>query len=121
MNLNRYIEIDFPEILEEKAALLAKNNVEHDIEFVPLDLSSSNACSALEDLLNRSLNESQLTIVLAECIFPYLEKDSGAFIMQFFAKQPNCHLVAFEFCNLNDSFGVEMLKSLSNVKLLAFF
>ncbi|KAG8991002.1 carboxy methyl transferase for protein phosphatase 2A [Tulasnella sp. JGI-2019a] len=124
--ISKYIEIDFPEVTGRKAmsilkspALRAAVGNDARIEKGGTDLSASvyNLLSAdlrrdlvqLYAALLSLLSPDQPTIVVAECIFPYVDPSTSTQVLQWFTGTfPEVGAIVYEMFNLEDSFGQVM-------------
>ncbi|BEI93741.1 uncharacterized protein CcaverHIS019_0602000 [Cutaneotrichosporon cavernicola] len=141
----RYVEVDFPHLTAMKAQRIARNRtltaalasssdppssmvppskaytVSHggaaltaaNYALVPLDLRTS----SLDELLPL-LDTSLPTLLLAECVFCYMEEsDSRAVIKWFGSTFPRSAAVIYEMVGLNDAFGRVMHRNLAQRNL----
>ena len=101
----KYFEIDFAEVLNEKENLLIRNGIVDIPIFVRINLDY--------DSFEVDVDRDYPTLVLAECILPYLRVESGDSLLRLFSTWSNCQLVAFDMINPYDSFGKQMVENLS--------
>ena len=96
-----YYEVDFPCLMEEKKRTLLRKNITEMPKMIGMDLN--------EPYLNFDFNESIPTLVLVECVFPYLHATSGNELIRYFSNFQTCQLISFDMINPFDSFGSKMV------------
>jgi len=130
--ISKYVEVDFPEVTGRKAMTICKYQELRDTlgpdifvekggtmlsssvyNLVPADIRADT--KALFDTLSTVLSSQQPTIVLAECVFPYMSQSASAYVLQWFpATFSNIGVIVYEMFGLEDSFGRVMRANLQS-------
>jgi methyltransferase (TIGR00027 family) len=82
----RWVEVDLPEMIDEKTAVLSSETPRCAVERVPLDLSNHDARRGLFDRLGRSASR---VLVLSEGLLIYLMPDEVCRLGEDLARQPS--------------------------------
>ncbi|KAI8380028.1 leucine carboxyl methyltransferase 2-like protein [Blakeslea trispora] len=130
--LDRYFEVDFPEITMKKAMTIKRRKQLSDllegsvrIERGGIDLKSDQYCLLGGDLRKWSEVSQQLvasgldlelpTLFLSECVFIYLPPEDANCILQWITKtMKNAMFGLYEQIKPNDAFGQMMIRNLKN-------
>ncbi|KAG8892976.1 carboxy methyl transferase for protein phosphatase 2A, partial [Tulasnella sp. 403] len=122
-SIAKYVEVDFPEITTRKAMAIRKHaalsrplgtgvKVERGgttlssdcFHLLPSDLRDES--SKIFEPLSNILSASKPTLLLAECVFPYMESSVSSNILKWFSSNFNIlGAIAYEMFGLDDSFG----------------
>ncbi|EAN89971.1 putative leucine carboxyl methyltransferase [Trypanosoma cruzi] len=121
VNIVRYIELDFPDLVAEKQRVIEKTErlnqlVGPEYELVPCDLQKPDE---LREILKRVARNDVPTVLLAEMVFVYLEERTTTAILELtlndVLKRDMCVLlIAYDAIRPNDRFGEVMVNSLAS-------
>ena len=63
---------------------------------------------------NFDFDSSKPTLVIAECLLPYLNLSCSSGLLKYFAKFPDCIFISFDMINPFDYFGKRMVLNLTS-------
>jgi len=136
-SLHKYVEVDFPEATTKKAMTIRRQAklssllgedvkieqggtalVSSKYALLPGDLRDfeGSVASQLQQLLDPSLP----TLLLAECVFIYIETQHSNGVLSWFTetfKQPGCTSILYDPVGLDDAFGRVMITNLKSRSL----
>lgn len=132
-NKCKYIEIDFPDVVRRKQALLQKTEVlakligdyrigtvegeldAEDFNIVPCDLTDLERLDRMLSQINVQFDAPSL--FFSECVLTYVDYKQANRLLQWIqSKFPNCVLAIYEQISPNDPFGRVMMKHFNKIQ-----
>eukprot|EP01112_Ceratiomyxa_fruticulosa_P023189 TRINITY_DN876_c0_g2_i1.p1 TRINITY_DN876_c0_g2~~TRINITY_DN876_c0_g2_i1.p1 ORF type:complete len:348 (-),score=56.35 TRINITY_DN876_c0_g2_i1:63-1106(-) len=120
-NVYKYVEVDFPEVVKRKLAIIDKTKVLKDATdstdgnqiYHILGLDLCNVLDLDKMILSTGLNTSLPTLFISECVLVYLPGINGSNIIKWVAEKfPVSGFVTYDIIHPNDPFGKVMVSNL---------
>ena len=127
----RYIEIDFPDVVRRKIALIAQHDVlakiigdyrvddgilhSEGFSIIPCDLTD---LKQLQEYFKKiSINYDSPSLFFSECVLTYVDYKKARDLLQWIQMQfPHCMLAVYEQIGPDDSFGRVMMKHFEKIQ-----
>ena len=110
----RVDEADYPEVIENKRNIYSSWGESGQVLPHLFEVDLNEGEHLITTLTNNLLNMEIPTLIITECVLPYLHPESISFLIStFYQIFPCCAWLSYDLINLSDSFGKVMIRNMA--------